>query len=168
MKRVLLVVILAAFLAPTSANAAVPCRNKIYNDWYADGKVASTYSHACYVDALRHIPPDAKIYSSLSDDIRSAMLAAVRRATGKHVPAQVGRGFKLRNSLAAVDSRSNPHDPALTGDRKGAQKTVIGPVSQSSGGGLPIPIVVLGALALALAAAGAIGTGVKYARARRR
>jgi hypothetical protein len=162
MKRVVLVVVLAAFIVPTTANAAVPCRNKIYNDWYTDGKIASNYPHSCYVDALTHIRPDARIYSSLADDIRTAMLAAGRRANGEQVPDVVGRGFATRGSLA---SASGPHDLYL--GRKAAQKTVIGPVDHSSSGP-PLPIIVLASLALALAAAGAIGSGVKFARARRR
>src|SRR5581483_9209188 len=44
-----------AALAPASASSAVPCRDKIYNDWYKDGKIATTYPIACYRDALKHV-----------------------------------------------------------------------------------------------------------------
>ncbi len=71
MKRLLLLSLLAALVVavPAQARAAAPCRDRIFNDWYADGKIASTYPHACYVDALRHIPADAEEYSSLREDI---------------------------------------------------------------------------------------------------
>ena len=159
MKRLLLLSLLVAAVVPVQANAAVPCRNKIFNDWYADGKIASTYSHACYVEALHHIPPDAKVYSSLGDDITAAMRASLRRAQGKAVPPQIGHGFKTHNVLAA--STTPPHDPSV-GEETSASSA---PVSSASS--TPVPILVLGGLAIALAAAGAIGTGVKYARSRR-
>jgi len=173
MKRLVLLSFLAAVVVaiPAQARAAEPCRNKIFNDWYSDGKIASTYPHACYVDALGHIPADASVYSSLGDDIRTAMRAAVRRANGQSVPAQVGHGFASLTSGGVAGTSttktSTPHDPS-TGDQAST-----GPVSTvaasdtSSSDGLPIPILILGALALVLAAAGAIGSGVKYARSRR-
>jgi hypothetical protein len=163
MKRFLLLSLLVAAVIPVQANAAVPCRDKIFNDWYADGKIASTYSHACYVDALHHIPPDAKVYSSLGDDITAAMRASLRRAHGKVVPKQVGHGFTVHNVLAT--SATAPHDPAV-GEPTAA--TVSSAPVSSSASSTPVPILVLGGLALALVAAGAIGTGVKYTRSRRR
>ena len=170
MKRVVLIALLAAFAVPVHAGAAVPCRNKVFNDWYADGKIASTYPRACYADALKHIPPDAQIYSSLADDIRAAMRAAVRHErTGKTVPAQIGHGFTAASGktvLAAQHSSS----PGATGPKSASAPVAqAAPVADTSGGSsVPLPILVLGGLALLLAAAGAIGGGVKYARARRR
>jgi len=159
MKRLLLFSLLVVFVIPAQAQAAAPCRDKIFNDWYADGKIASNYPHACYVDALRHIPADAKEYSNLGEDITAAMRAGVRRAEGKVVPSQVGHGFKTNDVLAAATTKS--HDPTL------GEKTASGGGLVSSASNAPLPILVLGGLAIALAAAGAIGTGVKYARSRR-
>ncbi|HEX7627152.1 MAG TPA: hypothetical protein VF379_08830 [Gaiellaceae bacterium] len=168
MKRLLLLsaLLTVAVVVPAHASAAVPCRNKIFNDWYADGKIASTYSHGCYVDALHHIPQDAAVYSSLSGDIKAAMRASLRRAEGKSVPAQIGRGFKrtgagaVKGTLATVGPTTTNRDPAL-GD-----KSASGGLADSASSA-PLPILVLGGLAIALAAAGAIGGGVKYARSRR-
>src|SRR3978361_1848227 len=100
MKRLLLscaLVVCAGSIAcsafPSAAAAAVPGRNKIYNDWYHDGKIASTYPIACYRDALKHVKGDLKVYSSLTDDIRSALQAAIARKNGtQNVPGQVGKG----------------------------------------------------------------------------
>ncbi|MCW2966162.1 MAG: hypothetical protein JWO17_3414, partial [Actinomycetia bacterium] len=95
MKRLLLLITLLAVALPGSASAASsPCRNKIFNDWYPDGKIASTYPVACYRDALKHMSTDAGIYSSLGDDIRAAMRAAMRRNHGLSAPLQVGHGAK--------------------------------------------------------------------------
>src|SRR3954453_7259415 len=115
-KRTLLLFALLALMSlavvpPAPAGAAVPCRNKIFNDWYADGKIASTYPRACYADALRHIPVDAQVYSSLADDIRAAMRAVVRHErTGKAVPAQIGHGFKAAagKTVLAAEHGSSP------------------------------------------------------------
>src|SRR6478736_3168816 len=107
MKRSLIpVLVLAAALfagltVPATSGAAVPCRDRIFNDWYHDGKVASSYPTGCYRDALKHIPADARIYSSLATDIRSAMLASLRRQHGKPAPKQVGHGMTPAGQLVS-------------------------------------------------------------------
>ena len=170
MKRLVLIALLAAFAVPAHAGAAVPCRNKVFNDWYADGKIASTYAHGCYADALKHIPPDAQIYSSLADDIRSAMRAASRREAGKSVPAQVGQGFTAASGKTVLGTSHTEVAPSTPQDGRGPAPQAVGaPVADtSSGSSIPLPILILGGLALLLAAAGAVGSGVKYARGRRR
>jgi len=170
MKRVVLIALVAAFAVPAHAGAAVPCRNKIFNDWYADGKIASTYTHGCYADALKHIPPDAKIYSSLADDIRAAMRASISRSTGKHVPTQVGRGFKASSGktvlAAGKDASTGATGPKSASGPVAVASQPVADTSASGGGGLPLPILILGGLALLLAATGAVGGAVKYARRR--
>jgi hypothetical protein len=146
---------------PATAGAATPCRNKVFNDWYQDGKIASTYPLGCYRDALKHIPLDADIYSSLKDDIRAALRAAIRRSHGLSAPRVVGKGFDslTRGSggkVVSVSKRS-PHDPA---------PVAVAPVADTSSGGIPVPILVLGGIAIALVAAGAIGLGVRHVRNR--
>ena len=172
MKRLLLLSLLLVVAVPAQAHAAAPCRNKIFNDWYADGKIASTYSHACYVDALQHIPPDANEYSSLREDITAAMRAGARHAEGKVVPKEVGHGFTDHNVLAASrtqsKSSSSPHDPSPSSHGSpAAEKSTAGSSVASSSSGTPLPVLVLGGLALALVAAGAVGAGVKRSRSRR-
>lgn len=163
MKRcLLLVVLLAAVAIPGTASASgAPCRNKVFNDWYPDGKIASTYPISCYRDALKHIPPDAAIYSSLSEDIRAAMRAAMRRAHGLSAPREVGHGLKavgagsVMGTTATVTSAAPPVTDAKSH----------GLIATASNA--PLPILVLGGLALLLVATGAIGAGVRYARSRR-
>jgi hypothetical protein len=172
MKRLLLVVLVAAAAAPASAaNAAVPCRQKIYTDWRQDGKIATTYPVGCYRDALRHLGADATIYSSLGPDIRAAMQAAILRREGKRVKAEVGKGFApLKGKPVLVSSHAASTSPRSTDPSSSGPTAAVAagaPVAASDGGGLPLPILLLGGLALALAAAGAIGLGVRHARARR-
>jgi hypothetical protein len=173
MKRLALVLLLLAAFAPaTVARAAVPCRDRIYNDWYADGKIASTYPLACYRDALKteNIPTDAQQYSSLVDDIRSAMQGALARLHGNtNVPAQIGKGG--RGGVAGATSTlpgpktHRVRDTTRLTDTTHTSTLAVGPAS-SGGGGVPLPILVLGGLALLLAAIGAVGTGVRRARRR--
>jgi hypothetical protein len=188
MKRLLLLSLLVACAVPAQALAATPCRNKIFNDWYADGRIASTYPHACYVDALHHIPPDADEYSSLRADITDAMHAGVRHAQGKAVPKQVGAGFApntvLVTSRTKPSTRSAPHDPAPSSVPQGPKSSTQSANAEPNGvagtngsataaagtgsAGPPLPVLALGGLALALVAAGAIGAGLKRSRSRRR
>lgn len=167
MKRLLLLATLLAVALPGTASAASPCRNKIFNDWYPDGKIASTYPISCYRDALKHMPPDAAVYSSLGDDVRAAMRAAIRRANGHSAPLVVGHGSKAigaGNVEAALTSINKPHDPT-----PGATTLASGaPVAAAGSSGTPLPILVLGGLALVLVAAGAVGVGVRHVRGRDR
>jgi|SRR6266850_4967151 len=154
----LLACVLTVLLPGPASAAGTPCRNKIFNGWYHNGKVASTYPVSCYRDALKHIPTDAGIYSSLSDDIRAALRAAIRRSHGLSAPRLVGHGFKdgRRGSLVSVNaSKRPPHDPAPVGSLA------------DTASGAPLPILILGGVALALVAAGAIGVGVRHVRNRR-
>src|SRR4051812_17925428 len=164
MKRLVLVVLVLAAFAPATAHAAVPCRDRIYNDWYGDGKIATTYPISCYKDALAHIRADAATYSSLADDIRSAMQGALARAHGHtSVPAQIGKGGKggVEPAVATIHSKQTTNEQATEGD---PSSTIASAPAGETGGGVPLPILVLGALALLLAAAGAAGTVVRRRR----
>ncbi len=166
---VLALAVLAAL--PAQASAKVPCRNQIFNDWEHDGQIASTYPLACYRDALRHVPTTEQIYSSLQDDIRAALQAAIARSHGKKVADQVGHKFTplpattsdvvpvLVDRRSMKDERTNPTDPATVTN---ASQPLT--AAASSGGGVPTPLVVLGAVALVLVASGAVGLAVRGRR----
>ena len=163
MKRLLLLALLvvAATAIPAQASAAGPCRNDIYDDWYQDGKIASTYPISCYRDAIKHVHGDAQIYSSLTDDIRAAMQAAISRAHGKsNVPNQVGKGVPASEtsssgSTSSGDATNGPDAPVDV-------STIASPpvADSSDGSGVPVPLLVL-------VATGAIGAGARYYRSRR-
>ena len=166
MRRVLLLALFLAAFWPTAANAAVPCRNRIYNDWYADGKIATSYPISCYRDALKHVHSDARVYSSLVDDIKSAMRGALEREHGdKKVPTQIGRGLSGLGGVKAKEVTLHPSSSKVKSARTQETSTVAVSATSSSGG-IPTPIIVLGAIALLLAAVGAAGTG--YRRFHRR
>jgi hypothetical protein len=161
-KRLLLLAcVLGVFAIPATAHAAVPCRDRIYNEWYATGKISTSYPLACYRDALRNIPLDAKVYSNLVSDIQSAMQAARRRLNGLSVPGTVGAGRKTsglsgtKGAVMSLGPSSADHGHLEASAASGS------PISS-----LPLPILVLGGVAIALAAAGAIGSGVRHVRRR--
>jgi cobalamin biosynthesis Mg chelatase CobN len=179
MRRLVLLALIAgavvlSALVPASAKAAVPCRDRVYNDWYRHGKIASTYPLACYRDALKHVPSDAAIYSSLKDDIRGALQAAIERSHGKKVPGEVGHGLVTPVSSEVKSSsvvKTTPKSGSTTTEQPSAapvnQTQTIHAASAattSSSSGLPLPILVLGGLALLLAAVGGIGAGFRYFR----
>jgi hypothetical protein len=172
MKRLaLLVLVLAAFGVPSAAHAAVPCRDRIYNDWYADGKIATTYPIACYKSALAHIPADARIYSNLANDIHTAMQAAILRERGRKVPAEVGKGTTTTGHGGSANHSVNQTKTTTTSSSSSTNSSptttlASSSTSSSSGGGVPLPIIVLGAVAILLAATGAIGAGVRHLRNR--
>jgi cobalamin biosynthesis Mg chelatase CobN len=193
MRRCLLVVLALAAVAalgPGRAGAATPCRDKIFNEWYHDGKVASTYPIACYRDALKHIPADVAVYSSLSDDIRLAMQAAIERSHGKTVPNEVGSGSGRltsssgttttpssgsgggssstgtgKTSTTKTDTAPNAADPGTeTSTAPSSNGQPVAASTNSSSSSVPLPVLVLGGVAIALLAAGAIGLGVRRYR----
>jgi hypothetical protein len=170
-KRGLLIgvlVICAVCSGAGSARAAVPCRDRIFNDWYRDGRISSRYPVSCYRDALRHIPPDAQIYSSLETDIKAALQAALDRLRGNaKVPNQVGHGLPATTAgatKAAVFTLGST-DAKLRVESS-ANRAVAAPPVAGASTSAPLPILVLGGVALALAAAGSIGAGVRHVRSR--
>src|SRR5690242_17930022 len=146
MKRTLLLFVLAAAsltALPATADASSPCRNRIYNDWYKDGQIASTYPLGCYRDALTHVRQGDAVYTSLEDDIRAALQAAIARQHGKKVAAQVGHKFTSQSVL--VDRRAkNGKSTASADPGKGDTHDAVA-VSDTSGSssGVPLPLIVL-------------------------
>lgn len=159
----LVLALAAAVTFAPGAAAKAPCRNKIYNDWDRDGKIASTYPLSCYRDALRNIPDGDSVYTSLEDDIRAALQAAIARSHGKHVAPQVGHGLVNANATAdppsKMDERSEPLASVTT-----TAPALPGTQPASDSGGVPTPLLVLGGLALALVLTGGIGYAVRASR----
>ena len=167
-KRLLLLSLTAAAVWLPAAHAAVPCRDQIYNEWYATGKISTDYPAACYRDALKHIPADAQVYSNLGSDIKHALQLSLQRSSSTNpssIPASVGSGHILptiAETKGAVKTRTkSPQNVS------GPSTLASGPTDGGGGSsGLPMPVLILGAVAFALAAAGVIGTGVRYVRRR--
>jgi hypothetical protein len=162
----------AAAKKPTTTTAkkaggkgSVACRNRIINQWEGTGKISTNFAPACYKLALNYVKghSDVQEYSSLGDDIRLALQAALERQRGEKVPARVGKHYgKPANVGFTTSTEAGPTKKPPKGPGGGSPSAA---TDTSSSSGLPLPVIILGALAIALVAAGAIGAGL---RARRR
>ena len=181
----LLLLALSAAVARPAA-AATPCWKALLTDWY-DGRIDNTYQLHCYTDALKHLPPDVRTYSSAHDDILRALQSArakLRQAGHKVTPVTLlppanspsSSGGSTTTTTAAGGgsgdgggtTTTTPTDSGDTGhqDGKGLQG-LANKLNPSSPSSLPVPLLVLGGLALLLVAAGAIGVVAKRVQARR-
>lgn len=148
-----------------SPAALVVCRNKIINEWEGTGKIETTHPVECYRAALTFVSGHADLteYSSLSDDVRLALQAALSRSHGHKVPLLVGKHYGKGGGLHSVGlTTTTNHKPPPNG--KDSTLPTSAATGTGSGSGTPLPVLILGGLALALIAAGAIGTGVRYKR----
>jgi hypothetical protein len=149
-KSLLLVLFAGLVLAvghAAPAAAATPCWQALINDWF-DGHIDKTYAPACYTEAIKHLPHDVDIYSSAPDDIRSAMLAALRK--GKQGPPPSGPSASTRH----IES-SPTTTPAKEGQSKGLVLHAIEFFGPSNAASVPLPLLILAGIAfLLLAAAG--------------
>lgn len=83
----LFALVLALLAIPTAASASTPCWKDVIADWSKDNAVDGRYSPTCLRQAMVNAPTDLKIYSSLEDDLQSALRArSARRLAG--VPAR--------------------------------------------------------------------------------
>ena len=148
-----------ALLAVSSASAAPAvtvkatntCWLDVVNDWLDhNGLIRGTYPIPCYTQAIQHLDayPDIKEYSTASDDIHRALLAALRQDRGGGPGNGVGSG-------------DNTLPPGTSGGSNSGGDGFFGSIAKSIGPGnarsIPLPLLVLGSLALLLLL-GAIAT----------
>jgi hypothetical protein len=122
----LAVVLCAAFFSVAErATAATPCWKNVLTDRY-DGRLDRTYPVRCYREALRHVPADVDAYTSASDDIRRALLAALGSgsasggatktpATGTQTPATSARSGPVGALAAETASAKTILSPFVLG-----------------------------------------------------
>jgi hypothetical protein len=151
----------AAIQAPR-ASAASPCWKVLLTDWY-DGRIDHVYPIHCYTDALKHLPPDVRTYSSAHDDILRALQSAKAELKNEGtaitpntpVPANNGGNSKPPSGTGTTGTDTVP---TTTTDQAGNQSS--SPVQNLNNSGpfsLPLPLLILGALAILLVAAGGAG-----------
>jgi hypothetical protein len=76
---------LGAGVHAVTARAATPCWKTVIADWSRDGTIHGSYSTACCRQAMQNAPTDLKIYSTLEDDLQSALRQhSSRRLAGAH------------------------------------------------------------------------------------
>ncbi len=131
-------------LGAAPASAAKPCWYQVQNDWYRHGgQIQRTYPVHCYVEAIAKLPEDSKLYSSAPDDIRRAMLLAIRIERGGG-PSGPSPGVSAAGPSGSNGSSAN----------KGFFGSVFDTFAPKNANGVPLPLVVLGAIALLLLLAG--------------
>jgi hypothetical protein len=157
-RRILLAILVltgmsAAASAVPSAEAATPCWRRVVDDWF-DGGVDRRYAPHCYSDALEHLPPDARAYTTAAGDIERAMLAAIRsyRTTAK-APARAAPTRVLESRARPKQVRMIQSSTPAPDETPFARAAAVG--TSKNAATVPLPILVLGVvLGLLLAAAG--------------
>jgi hypothetical protein len=138
------------------ASAAKPCWYQVQNDWYRHGQVQGTYPVHCYVEAIKKLPEDSKTYSSAPDDIRRAMLLAIRTERGGG-PGGPSPGATGKPSGGGTSS-SGGH---------GFVGSVFDTFAPKNANGVPVPLIVLGVVALLLLLAGGASVVARRVQSRR-
>jgi len=166
MRRPILLVILvltgmsaAAASAVPSADAATPCWRQVVDDWF-DGGIDRRYAPHCYSDALEHLPPDARAYTTAAGDIERAMLAAVRSyGTKAKAPTRVLESRSRPKQLRMIQSSTPAPD-----ETPFARAAAVG--SSKTAATVPLPIIVLAVVLGPLLAAAGISRLARAARTR--
>jgi hypothetical protein len=150
-------------VVPGTASAAT-CWRELVNDYWADNRVDRVYPISCYREAMEKLPRDVQEYSDAQDDLRRALLLAIReeRDSGTAVwrEDQDGDGKPDEDVVAAPPSDD---DNASTGFI-GEVLSKLGPKNADS---IPVPLLVLGAIALLLIGAAGVSYLTRYYQARR-
>jgi hypothetical protein len=159
-------------VVPAPASAAKPCWQKVLDDWNDNGRFDHVYATHCYRDALRHVPEDQRDYTSIVDDISSAMQNATRmheHQSGAPVGSSGGNGNGGSNGGGGGSSGSGPGSghgggavPSHDSFKKASAK-----LDSSDANSLPLPLILLGSLALLLLGAAAGVRLYRYLQERR-
>jgi hypothetical protein len=153
----LLTVLLASLVAlvPATASAAT-CWKELVNDYWADNRVDRTYPISCYREAMEKLPSDVQEYSDAQDDLRRALLAAIRdeRDSG-------GSDFDEGDQTAVVAG------PSDSGGGDGFFEQVLNKLGPKNADSIPVPLLVLGSIALLLMGAAGVSYLTRYLQARR-
>jgi hypothetical protein len=151
------VLALLALAGPGSASAANPCWKELVNDYWADNRVDKIYDISCYREAMAKLPRDVQEYSDAQDDLRRALLEAIRddRSNG---------GF---GDTSEENDRSAA---APVGDDDGGGgffREVLDKLGPKNADSVPVPLLVLASIAILLLGAAGASYGARWFQARR-
>ncbi len=161
-RLLLLTALIAAFAAlmPATASAA-ECWKELVNDYWADNRVDRTYPISCYREAMESLPADVQQYSDAQDDLRRALLAAIREGRDS------GGGFSGEGTAAAGPEVVTPGPDDDDGASKGFFREVISTIGPKNADSIPVPLLVLGSIALLLIGAAGVSYLTRFLQARR-
>jgi hypothetical protein len=170
-RLVIIVTILGSIAlgAASSAGAATPCWRQVVNDWYRNNRVDGTYPIHCYSEAIANLPEDVKGYSNAPDDIRRAMLLAIRGDSSSGGSGPGGDGGTAPTGFGSAAGPGTGFQATGKNDSKnngflGSFFDTFGPKNASS---IPLPLIILAAVALLLLAAGAASFVARRIQSRR-
>ena len=161
-------ILLSLLIAP-AANAAQPCWRQLVDDYWADNRVDKIYPLHCYREAMAKLPRDVQEYSDVQDDLRRALLTAIRdeRSAGGYVGGD-GNGAGVPED---EDGDTTAAPPPVPGEDEGGPSGFFGEVlaklGPSNADSIPVPLLVLGAIALLLVGAAGVSYAARYVQARR-
>jgi hypothetical protein len=140
----------SASAAPAATQKATnTCWLQVVNDWLRHGTVTGYYAIPCYTQAIQHLNayPDIKQYSSAIDDIRRAMLIAIRQDRGGGNPNGGGGPADLGGGSSGGGGGGGSSGGGGGGGFFHSIAKDIGPGDAQS---IPLPLLVLGGLGLLL------------------
>jgi hypothetical protein len=161
LKRLLLTTaLLSALFAlmPATASAA-ECWKELVNDYWADNRVDGQYPIDCYRQAMSELPRDVQEYSDAQDDLRRALLFAVRQK-------RLNEGYEpeFDEGDDGVATAAPPPDDE-GGD--GFFIEVLKKLGPDNADSVPVPLLVLAAIALLLIGAAGVSYVTRWLQARR-
>jgi hypothetical protein len=151
----------AAAAPAASQQATSQCWKDVVNDWLKhQPNLTGTYAIPCYTQAIQHLSSytDVAGYSSATDDIHRALLAAIHQDRGNG-PGSGPSGPSSSSSGPGIGPSSGGGSPPSSGGgffHRISQR--LGPGNAQS---IPLPLLVLAGLALLLLLAAA---GTWFAR----
>jgi hypothetical protein len=147
------------FALPTTPAAAKtkPCWQRLVDDWW-DGRIDNVYPIKCYRAAIRNLPEDAKGYSDAPEDIRRALLAALRDMRGG------GGGTAGPGEVPPIPADTEPVAESSSG---GFFRELLGRLGPKNADSIPIPLLVLAGIAFLLLGAATASYLARWIQARR-
>jgi hypothetical protein len=134
----------AGAVTSASLQSSAGCDLAVINDWSDNNRVDKIYAIPCYTQAIQRLSkyPDVEGYSSAADDIRNALLAAIRQDRG-------GGGSSGTGGTGGGAPPSSSDSGSGSGGKSFFQRIAdsLGPGNAQS---VPLPLLVLAALALLL------------------
>jgi uncharacterized membrane protein YgcG len=157
----------AAAAPAATATATGACWLAVVSDWLDNNRVDGVYAIPCYTQAIQHLSsyPDVQNYSSATDDIQRALLAAIRQDRGNGPGAGPGPGAP--GGSGAGGASGGTGGGTASGSGGGGSGGVLGSFSPSDAQSIPLPLLVLGGLALLLLAAAGATLVARRVQARR-
>jgi hypothetical protein len=158
----------AAASPAATSSATSACWLAVVNDWLDNNQVDGTYAIPCYTQAIQHLNayPDVQNYSSATDDIQRALLAAIRQDRGSGPGAGPGPGGGTNGSGGGASGGGGGTGGGSSGSG-GDSRGLLGSFSPSNAQSIPLPLLVLGGLALLLLLAAAATLVARRIQARR-